>query len=461
MRMRKARTFGRMLGTSIVSVAMLAALQGLGATATASAGASRSNTAPSLSRQAPGRIGGPQSIDRIRKPNRNVSKKSGYQGETTVAIDPLDANHILTSANDLTGNNAAQVYESTDGGKTWANANVGLTTLCYDPWLDFNAAGDAFFSYECSNESYAYRLHGTSTWVKTTFSSQLVGSFPDRDMIQVDTGPSSPFKNSVYIGYDDNGNANTAYVLFSRDGKTNWTRSNAFGTNTIGVNVAVTPDGTVYATYLHYQTSQLMMAKSTNGGATFGAPVVVTTLLQNTSSFFVSIPPQQSRGIVFMPFTEASTPGNPNPNRVYISYEDRASSGTPELNIYVITTDNGTTFSSRVKVNDDTGSAYQFFPSIAVTPDGRVGVSWYDTRRDGVNHKTDVFFAASTNGGTSFGTNRRITTAQSDETIGGSNANQYGDYEGLDAGPTNHFGAVWCDSRPGNLNEELYYAKVV
>jgi len=450
-----------MVGTSIVSVAMLAGLQGLSATANAVAGATRSNTAPSLSRQAPGRIGGPLSVDGKRKPNRNVSHKSGYQGETTVAIDPTDPLHILTSSNDLTGSNAAQVYESVDGGKTWTNANVGLTTLCYDPWLDFNAAGDAFFAYECSNQSYAYRIHGTNTWVKTTFSSQLAGSFPDRDMIQLDTGPNSPFKNSAYIGYDDNGNSNTAYVLFSRDGKTGWTRSNAMGTGTIGVNVSVSPDGTVYATWLAYGTSKLMMAKSTNGGVSFGAAVVVTTLLQNTSSFFISIPPQQSRGIVLFPLTEASTPGSSNPNRVYVAYQDRATSNNAELNIYVITTDNGSTFSSRVKVNDDTGGAYQFFPAVAVSPNGTVGVSWYDTRRDVTNHKTDQFFATSTNGGVSFGVNRRITTAQSDETVGGFNANQYGDYEGLDAGPTNTFGAVWCDSRAGNLNEELYYAKVL
>src|SRR5690242_774278 len=205
--MTKIRHVRPALVTWIASIAMLSAMQGLTAPANASAGsASRSSTAPALSRQAPGRIGGPRSVDRKRKPNRNVSKKSGYQGETAVAIDPTDPNHILTSSNDLTGNDAAQVYESFDGGKTWANANVGLTTLCYDPWLDYNAAGDAFFSYECSNQSYAYRIHGTTNWVKTTFPPSLVGSFPDRDMIQLDTTPSSPFFNSAYIGYDDNGN---------------------------------------------------------------------------------------------------------------------------------------------------------------------------------------------------------------------------------------------------------------
>jgi hypothetical protein len=442
-----------MLLVATVSVGTIALLPGL----SSAAGSAKSSTRPSLGRTAPGQIGGPLSVNAA---NRNVSKKAGYQGETTVAIDPTNAKHILTSSNDLTGSNAAQVYETVDGGQTWTNAGVGLTSLCYDPWLDFNAAGDAFFSYECSNESYAYRIHGTNTWVKTTFPVSLVGNAPDRDMVQVDTGPSSSFKNTVYIGYDDNGAGNTAYVLYSRDGKTGWARSNALGTGTIGVNVAVSPNGTVYATWLHYGTSQLMMAKSTNGGVSFGAAVVVTTLLQNTSSFFVSIPPQQSRGIVFMPFTEASTPGSPNPSRVYVSYEDRATVGNAELNIYVISTDNGSTFASRVKVNDDTGGAYQFFPAIAVAPNGTVGVSFYDTRNDATNHKTDQYFGSSSNGGTSFGVNKKVTTAQSDETVGGFNGNQYGDYEGLDAGPTGKFGAVWCDSRPGNLNEELYYSKI-
>ena len=113
-----------------------------------------------------------------------------------------------------------------------------------------------------------------------------------------------------------------------------------------------------------------------------------------------------------------------------------------------------------MKVNDDAGGAYQFFPAIAVAPNGTVGVSFYDTRNDANNHKTDQYFGSSSNGGTSFGVNKKVTTAQSDETVGGFNGNQYGDYEGLDAGPTGKFGAVWCDSRPGNLNEELYYSKI-
>ena len=69
------------------------------------------------------------------------------------------------------------------------NAGLQVNTFCYDPWLDFNSAGDAFFSYECSDQRIAYRLHGTTNWVQTTLRA---GGFPDRDMV-VDDNPGSPF----------------------------------------------------------------------------------------------------------------------------------------------------------------------------------------------------------------------------------------------------------------------------
>jgi hypothetical protein len=423
-------------------------------------GASHANTVPSLARTAPGRIAGPVSLD---AKNPNVSKKAGYQGETAVAIDPTDTKHVVVASNDLTGSNSAHAYETLDGGQTWADAGVGLTAFCYDPWLDFNAAGDLFFAYECGTQNYAYRLHGSQTWVKTTFPFSLTGNTPDRDMIVLDTTPSSPFFNSAYIGYDDASAGNTAYVLYSRDGKTGWTRSPKINdsSSTIGVNVSVAPNGTVYASWLDYPTSRIMVDKSTDGGVHWGTDHVVHNMVMNTSGFVILIPPQQSRGIVPFPFTKAAPAGTPEAGRLYVTYEDRPSGGPLDTNSYVTFSDNkGKTWSTPVKVNDDSGGAYQFFPAIAVAPNGNVGLTWYDTRNDNANHKTDQFFSFSTDGGVSWSANTKITTAQSDETVPGSNANQYGDYEGLDAGPTNLFGASWTDSRPGNLNEELYYSKI-
>jgi hypothetical protein len=101
--------------------------------------------------------------------------------------------------------------------------------------LDFNVSGDAFVSYECSDQRIAYKKVGQTAW--TEIKLTMAGSFPDRDMVVIDKSPSSPFFGSVYIGYDDNGVGNVPFVLVSRDGFSNWKRSArvAGGNPTIGV----------------------------------------------------------------------------------------------------------------------------------------------------------------------------------------------------------------------------------
>src|SRR5581483_774236 len=318
-------------------------------------------------------------------PNVNVTNKSGPQSETSVGVDPTNPLHMLSSANDLTS--TAVVYESVDGGQTWVNSN--LTTngaFCYDTWIAFNTNGDAFVSFECSDQRIAYKLAGQNTWIATKLTN--AGGFPDRDMVTVDNSISSPFFGSVYIGYDDNGANNTPYVLYSRDGKYGWLRSAAIPhvNPTIGVNVATAPNGTVYAAWEDYSGKKIYVASSTDGGATFGTQHTVTTYRLNTATFFVGIPPQNIRGIVPYPMI-AVAQGGSHVGRLYASYTDKDPS-TANTNIYVrFSDDGGLTWSAETKVNDDTTNAYHFHHQIAVLSNGVIGVSFYDTRRDATNKK--------------------------------------------------------------------------
>lgn len=390
--------------------------------------------------------------------NRLLINKSGAQSETAIAVDPTNSQHIIASSNDLGNfNTFNNVVESTNGGRTWVSAGVNVNTFCYDPWLDFNANGDAFFSYECGDERIAYRLAGTNNWVHTTLQNSSLG--PDRDMVVTDDTASSPFFGSVYIGYDEAGQGNAAHVWFSRTGTGGWTKSpkiNDAG-GTIGNNVAVCPDGSIYAFWLDWAARKLFVDRSTNGGATWGTDHLVTNYRINTTPFFISIPPQPQRGVLPMPFSTCAPAGGVHPGRLYVSYFDK-SPATADTDAYLrFSDDGGVTWSAEVEVDDEATQAYQFHTNVSVQPDGTVGYSFYDTRRDATSKKTDRFIAFSTDGGATFGANQRMTTKQSDES-GNGDPNDYGDYQNMDKGPAVGFWSVWTDSRPGTMVEDVFGA---
>jgi hypothetical protein len=367
-------------------------------------------------------------------------------------------------SNDLTGPDAAHAYESFDSGATWKDAGLGLTDFCYDPWLRFNDSGDLFAAYECmvsgsTTQRLAYRKHGSSTWHKLLFGG--AGGAPDRDMVTSDNTKASSRFGSVYLGYDDFAAGNAAFVEHSPNGFTGWGRSpkvNDSGT-TIGVNVAVGPTGNVHATWLDVATGRIMHDRSTDGAATWGTDTVVDSLRMNPT-FGFCIPPQHDRCVAAFPFTKVAPATSPNAGRVYVVYDDIPPSGGG-MNIYLrYSTDGGATWSSEKKINDGPTGSYAFFPAIAVSSTGRIGVTFYDTRKDSTHRKTNRYFSYSTDGGDTWSANEKITTAQSDETQAGHDGNQYGDYEGMTVIGKSTFYAVWTDSRAGTLNEDMFGAKV-
>lgn len=446
-------------------------------------------------------------------PGTNVcpggSGNTGYQGETCIAVNPFNNQQMVAGANTFyqdpnlacqapagTTYGTQALYGSSDGGNTWTyncapwpsndTGSVGTILFGSDPAMAWDRSGNAYAAYMLVSQNSSGTSSSASivvaktstagtTWgplgvVVNNLSNSSV--FDDKEMMTVDTssGGSYSHPNRLFVIWDEN---NVERVAYSDTGATGSWTTVVLDPNkiNIGGDVAIGADGTVYAVWnrLLYRGNRqngetTVFSKSTNGGATWSTPVTVAT--HRLFSFGTNnLPPAQNkRGVNAFASISVDTCGtSAYKGTVYVVYNDFPSgvtSGT-NLDVYLTrSTNGGSTWTSALKVNNDTGSATQFFPWCSADPaNGNLSVSWYDTRNDSGNKKTQVFYAMSTNGGTSFSTNALVTqpsTQFNNSTVNYSdenstdnanyNANQYGDYEQVSAvGGTAHI--FWTDSR--------------
>ena len=139
--------------------------------------------------------------------------------------------------------------------------------------------------------------------------------------------------------------------------------------------------------------------------------------------------------------------------------------------VMVRSTDDGATWSSKMRVNHDAAGTDQAMPNVAVDGLGRVFVGWYD-RRDAVNgDSVNTYASVSTDGGRTFGPDLRLSTRSSawtgaaDPISGVPPGDLIGDRVAIAAGD-DYAIVAWADMRdwPGSLNPphaDIYAARIV
>lgn len=132
---------------------------------------------------------------------------------------------------------------------------------------------------------------------------------------------------------------------------------------------------------------------------------------------------------------------------------------------HVRSTDRGRTWSTPTRLSDDPPEdlAGKYHPDLAIAPDGRVDVAWWDFRHDNGNFATDVYLASSRDDGLTWGPNIRVT----DRSISRRTGVWYGNSDirqppGIVA--TGRFTIVgWDDTRNGDettQTQDIYTAMV-
>lgn len=188
--------------------------------------------------------------------------------------------------------------------------------------------------------------------------------------------------------------------------------------------------------WLDLVTRTIEIASSNNLGASFNSPVNVRTITPIPSP----LPNSRFRTNSFPTLRVDDVTGS-----VYVAWADDGS-GNADI-LFTRSLDKGVTWSTPIRVNDDTTTSDQFFPWMSVSQ-GSINIDFYDRRLDVANHLVDIFYAQSADGGSSFLPNLRVTdlSTNPDAVIFSNGQSFMGDYIGVASTPVGVH-PVWTDNR--------------
>lgn len=308
----------------------------------------------------------------------------------TVVLGFNDSGSFGTGGNKFTG-----FAYSTDGGATFTDGGTLPTNTggdAGDPVLARNeSTGRIYFStlgFSVSTIQVFRSDDNGVTWMAPV-NGTPGGSSEDKEWMTVDNFP-GPGNGNVYLISRRFGSPAGIYMFRSTD------HGNTFGptggtllvSGQQGAFVTVGPDHAVYAFWWNGTT--IRMRKSTDFGVTFGSAVTVASGLAGGVNGDLGLTGIRQGTATASSFRSNSFPHaavNPVSGHIYVTFNDNPA-GTDKGDIYmVMSADGGTTWSARVRVNDDATTTDQWQPTLAVTPDGTgIGFFYYSRQEDPANN---------------------------------------------------------------------------
>jgi hypothetical protein len=301
------------------------------------------------------------------------------------------------------GSSGIRYATSTDGGTTWAQGTLpgitvhdgtgGVYQRVTDPAVAYDAQDGVWLVSTLALKEDATGapaepalLTSRSTDGGLTFGSPLVtapflaGTSYDKNWIVCDnhaalpSGAANPRYGNCYTTWDDNGTGNLLLNSTSTDAGLTWgppvpTVRRATG---IGGQPVVQPDGTVVVPSANVNETQIIAYRSTNGGASWTAPVLIANVTGHVPAGNLRSGP--------LPSAEVDAAG-----RVYVVWQDcRFRAACTSNDIVLATSANGTAWTApaRVPIDAAASGADHFIPGVGVDPatsggGARLGLTYY------------------------------------------------------------------------------------
>ncbi len=223
-------------------------------------------------------------------------------------------------------------------------------------------------------------------------------SFDDRNSFWVDNNELSTYYGYMYESYNDfNVGGGALRVTRSIDGGLTWLTPVAITTNLIrNVQITGSPnsDGTVILAGMNeggggFANRINIIYRSTDGGASFTQSYSSPPFYppgRAASGYFAGMYTSPAAYWRHMGWGQPGVgPQESGQNVVHYVYAVGINGSDPGNIMYIRSTNNGSTFSTPIKLNTDSTTKAQWMPSLAVTARGGILATWYDERNNGGN----------------------------------------------------------------------------
>jgi hypothetical protein len=464
-------------------------------------------------------------------------------------VSPTNPDLVIAGWNDYCSDWMGLGF-STNGGEDWTNSLVpsyagdtsaegtstpefGRTNAASDPVGAFNADGTMFYFGALSFNGFAGPKTNSDVWVaryavldesdagyedypldflgitqvdRGPAAANFLGRFQDKEMIEVDRSPTSPYEGNLYECWTKFPGLGESRIYFARstnDGAT-FSKKIQIGQRFAGqgCDIAVESDGDIYVIWRDFELQGskknfgISFVRSTDGGRTFSKPTKIANLNQYLpfdtardcgdgpfecpSEFVFSRVPLEPRvtsdptgalpGVYAV--VQATDPATVTESDTsYFSTSTPGFVGRGVVSVYR-SIDNGATWTGPFTVTD-APNGHQIFPDVDAL-DGKLAVAWQDSRSDTcyslqlpigntesatncADEAVDSFVAVSDDG-TTFGPTARVSTLGNNpqfEMFGSRQIPFYGDYNWIqlvdldpDTPESALFGYVtWTDNR--------------
>lgn len=380
--------------------------------------------------------------------------------EPSIAVDPTDPDRMVIGWRqfDTISSNFRQAGYgyTTDGGQSWMFPGViDPGVFRSDPVLDSDSEGTFYFNSLTNDGGYnlwcdVFRsTDGGTTWDVGTFAQggdkawmtiDKTGGLGDGHIYSYWSLISSICYPGSFTRSIDGGDEYEDCVSIPEDPY--------LGT------LAVGPGGELYVFGIAGWSENFVVARSTNARDSSQIVSWDYSTTVDLDGFLGGGGPNPG-GLVGQPWIAVDHSPGPTNGNVYVLCSVRRYSTPDSLDVmFARSTDSGVTWSPPVRVNDDPGNgAWQWFSTMSVAPDGRIDVTWLDTRNDPGGYDSELYYAYSLDAGETWSSNERLSDSF-DPHVGWPQQNKIGDYFDMVSHGTG-FHLAWAATFNGE--QDVYY----